>query len=179
MVGSEARFTGRGASRMYCEQFCGGVPVWEVEFFIAPGGVDSVAASSSSPSLVRKREADELMEQARAARDDGEPRRAYLLAERAYTTYLLLPTLLFLGELRLREMNEPQARAAAWQPADAMLATLYPYCSGHARHARTGPVPRPLAAPTVSSKTARGHSVLTVSSRARSLPPPRSTRCFA
>lgn len=108
----ELKFTGEGTSAEYLTPFGGSVPAWEVEYFIAPGGLSQAQGKQhghTSPKIAHQH--DLLMDSARDALNRGEPRRAYSLAEEAYVICQRLQTLLFLTELRMVELNEPQARA--------------------------------------------------------------------
>ncbi|KAL1507063.1 hypothetical protein AB1Y20_007925 [Prymnesium parvum] len=114
--------TSESISSDYLQEFCEGIPKWEVEFFIVPGGVQGAAERAQRPtSPGRERTHHSLMERAREALRDGEPRRAYLLGEQAHAALQTLDTLLFLTRLRRDEMHEPQFAAAALHSMLRML----------------------------------------------------------
>ena len=98
-----------GVSEEYCE-FCG-VFMWEVQGFMSPL---NERLHSSEPIAERVKRHDKLLQDAHAAIGQGEVESAYLLADRAYTSWRTVAALLLLTELRSRRLGEPGFSAAVY-----------------------------------------------------------------
>ena len=94
-------------SERYVSDVCG-VSVTEVSNFVLP-------APSAEPLTADEHE--RLLTMARAARGEGQSWRAHTLAEQAYSGHRVLSTLLFLVDIRVKDLDEVAFGVAAYHVA--------------------------------------------------------------